>query len=284
MVHLGYVLIQTGEDARACALFQDNEKVWRASAEPLILAWSLSFWGRALENAQSDYKTAKALHDEAITLGHAVEDTNILGTCYMNLGYWASKQGDYEAGYQYHLESSKWQKKASTRLRIAIALHNMADMLSMQAKYLGAQPLYAESLTLSRALGNQSFIAWTAYRLGYLRVHVKEYESARELFAESLRIYKKQPEEFITSSLSGCAELQRAQGRLKQAAQILGFVAAHPQSDSRIFLLKIDAIEYEYTLERLQAGLSESDFKSAWESGRSISLDNALNMALKIET
>lgn len=278
---LSYALVQLGEDEKVCALFEEHENLLRRCSDPLILGWSLTYWGRALETARGDFTTAKSLHDESVKIGRAHQDVNILGTAYMNLGYWAAKQGDYEAGFRYHAESSKWHKTDGARLRIAISSHNMADMLSMQGKYYEAQTLYEESLALSRALGDQAFISWTAYRLGYLAVHLKQFERALELLTESLKLYRMQKEqELITSPLAGCAELHRAQGDFTRAARLLGFIAAHPQSSSRDFLLAIDAVEYKHTLSALRDQLPDSDFKSAWETGQTLTLTKVIEQAL----
>jgi diguanylate cyclase (GGDEF)-like protein len=280
---LSYSLVQIGEDERVCQLYEENETVFRESADPLILGWALSYWARALENARGDFVAAKFLHDEGVALGFAHQDINVLGTVFMNLGYWSAKQEDYESGYQYHHESSKWHKADGAQLRIAISSHNMADMLSMQGKYLEAQSLYEESLSLSRALGDQAFIAWTAYRLGYVKVHLKEYERARDLFAESLKLYRAQNEqEYTTSCLAGFAELHRALGYLKRSARLLGFITAHPQSASRVFLLEIDSVEYDRSLNALRNQLSESDFNTTWDEGQRMTLTEALEQALAV--
>lgn len=277
---LSYALVQLGQDERVCELYEQHQVIVRANADPLILGWALAYWARALENARGDFAAAKSLYDEAVALGLAQGDTNILGTAYMNLGYWAANQGDYDAGYQYHLESSKWHKTDGARLRIAISSHNMADMLSMQGKFQEAHALYQESLALSRALGDQAFIAWTAYRLGYVHVYLQEYAHARDLFAESIQLYRAQKEqEYITSALAGCAELLRAQGELKQAARVLGYVAAHPQSTNRIFLLEIDAVEYNRTLETLRAQLDTESFHTTWVQGRAMTIEQAIELA-----
>ncbi|MBL8063313.1 MAG: diguanylate cyclase [Anaerolineales bacterium] len=280
---LSYSFVQLGEDEKVCALFEKYESLLRTASDPLILGWSLTYWGRALETAREDFATAKLLHDESVELGRTTQDINILGTAFMNLGYWAAKQGDYETAYHYHSESSKWHKTDGARLRIAISSHNMADMLSLQGKYLEAQALYEESLALSRALGDQAFIAWTAYRLGYLAVHLNQHERARQLFAESLKLYRAQiQQELLTSPLAGYAELLRRQGNFTQAAHILGFIAAHPQSASRAFLLSIDTIEYDHTLASLRTQLPDEEFRAAWSFGEKMTLGEVIAQAAKM--
>jgi hypothetical protein len=155
-------------------------------------------------------------------------------------------------------------------------------MLSMQGAYQEAQPLYAEALALSRALGDQAFIAWTCYRLGYLATHQGAYARAAALFAESLNLYRAQQteQELITSCLAGCAELRRAKGQLAQAARVLGYVSAHPQSAQRLFVYGVDRSEYERTVSALRAQLDVAIFDTAWAEGHTTTIDRAIAYAL----
>ncbi len=134
--------------------------------------------------------------------------------------------------------------------------------------------LYEEHETMLRTESDPLILGWSLTYWG----------RALELFAESLKLYRAQIEqELITSPLAGCAELHRAQGDLSRAAQILGFIAAHPQSSSRDFLLSIDAVEHEHTLSALRGQLSESDFNSAWEAGQELSLSEAIELAVRVD-
>lgn len=87
---------------------------------------------------------------------------------------------------------------------------------------------------------------------------------------------------YITSPLAGCAELLRAQGYFKQAARVLGLVAAHPQAAHRIFLLEIDAVEYHRTLDAMRAQLDESDFANAWDEGQRAAFEKIVELALNL--
>jgi non-specific serine/threonine protein kinase len=186
--HLGYVLVQLGRDAEACALIEEYHPRVRAAAHPLALGWMLSYWGRALPHAGGDERAAKQLHDASVAVGERAGDPSILATAYMNLGLWAAEQGDYDAAAGYHRESLTRRREGGSRLNVAISAHYLADMLSMAGRYDEAEPLYAESLAISRALGDQSFIAWTAYRLGYVTIHRGERRRAGELLAESIEL------------------------------------------------------------------------------------------------
>lgn len=282
--YLGRSMIVLGQDAKACAVYEENESLIRESATPFHLAASLSMWGRAIANSRHDYATAKALHEESIAIARASNDLRALGATHMNLGYWATQQGDYAAARHYHLESLAWRRKLGSRWQIAIALRDVADVMSLQEDYQAAQPLYEEALTLFRAIGDQFFAAWTIYRLGYLSLHQNDYDRSVELFTESLEMYREREDpRGFANCFAGLGELRRVQGRGEQAVRLLGFAEASLQSSGRA-LVPADRVEYERSIAAARSQLDEASFNKAWGEGRAMSLEQAVEYALKETT
>jgi tetratricopeptide (TPR) repeat protein len=277
-----YTLVQLGYDQQVCRLLGEQQTLIRSHAPAILVGWTLSYWGRAEAHANQAYDAAKILHDEALQLGYQEQDPILLATVLMNLGLWAAEQHQYAQAYHYHHEALTWRRRAGTQLHIAISAHYMADMLCMQGQYQEAQPLYSEALAISRALGDQAFIAWTSNRLGYLATHLGDFDQAHTCFAESLRLYRAHDTEgLITTCLAGCAELQRKQGRLAQATQLIAFIAAHPQSQQRAFVAHIDYREYDLTRQALATQLEYAAFTTAWEIGQQCGLNQICDQALQ---
>jgi non-specific serine/threonine protein kinase len=277
---LAYSLMSLGQDASACAIFDENESLLRQSADRFILAVALTYWGREIANTRRDYAAAKALHEEALALGRDLKDPFLLGCSFMNLGYLAFQQGEYQAARHYHLESLAERRQLGTRWLIAIALRNVADVMCVQGDYQKAQLAYEEALELHRAIGERMGAAYTAFRLGYVAVCRNNYAQAAARFADSLEIYRASTERLgVASCLSGCAELQRAQGRQEEAVRMLAFVDGLLQS-SQCKLRYVERVEYERTLATSRAQMDEATFNAAWQAGREMTLEQAMASAL----
>ena len=277
---LAYSLMSLGQDADACAIFDENASLLRESADRFILTLALTYWGREIANVRRDYAAAKALHEESLALSHVPKDPFLAGLSFMNLGYLAFQQGEYAAARCYHLESLAERRQLGTRWLIAIALRNVADVMSVQGDYRAAQAMYEEALELHHAIGERMGAAWAAFRLGYVAVCRKNYTQAVARFAESLETYRESIERLgIASCLSACAEMLRAQGRQEEALRMLAFVDALLQS-SQCKLRYVESLEYERTLAAGRAQVDEATFNSAWQAGRKMTIEQAMASAL----
>src|SRR5262249_30615671 len=81
-MQLAFTLRLQGQAARACAIFEANEALFRQSATPWVLGSALTNWGNALIDTTGDAARAKALMEECIALGHEQNDLQILNVAF----------------------------------------------------------------------------------------------------------------------------------------------------------------------------------------------------------
>ncbi len=102
------------------------------------------------------------------------------------------------------------------------------------------------------------------------------------LFSESLELFHEKGElRGIASCLAGYGELNRVLGRTDQAIRLLGYVEAFLQSGGRTLINPTERIEYERSVTAARAGLDEAVFNAAWEEGKKMSLEHAIDLAMK---
>ena len=121
-----------------------------------------------------------------------------------------------------------------------------------------------------------------SYRLGYATLHQAKYDKAAMLLAESLEIYRARSDHLsVAACLAGFAALWRIQGLAEPAVRLLASVEAMLQSSHRTFPWPIDRIEYERSVAAVRAQLDEPSFNAAWEAGSTMTLEQAIEYALK---
>jgi tetratricopeptide (TPR) repeat protein len=155
LYRLTYWLMQCGDSARACAIYKEHESLFRATGNRLLLVLVLSWWARALVDLRRDELAAKALLDEALSLGYIEPDPRSLFACYQSLGIWALARGDYATACYYQLESLHWRRRWGTRWVILIGLQDVAHVMCLQGDYQQAKAHYAEALALAHVIGDQ---------------------------------------------------------------------------------------------------------------------------------
>jgi predicted ATPase/class 3 adenylate cyclase len=278
---LAYFLIQRGEHAQAHDLFTKHELLFRASAGSVMLGWVLSNWGSVKATIRRYDSRAKALLDEALSLGQSLQDPLILLLAYSSLGDWAILQDDYATARRYFLEALEWRRQLGTRWIIAAGLRQVANLMCLQGDYQQAEPLYTEALVMARALGDQRNEANVALSLGEVAIHLGEVERATTLLTESLASFRKWGDSLgIARCVMMFADLWQAQSENIQAARLLGFVEAWLESNQLQFVF-FDHTNFARGVAAARAQLDKATFTAAWEKGRAMTIEQTIELALE---
>lgn len=278
---LAYLVMQRGDGERARTIYAEHESLFRASSDPLLLAWTLGNWGIAKCAARPDDPTSKALLDEALSFGHTQQDPFCFVLCYSSLGDWAVLQGDYATARRHFLKALEWRRQLGTRWIIVAGLWQVANIMCLQGDYPQAEPMYEEALALARALGDQRNEAHIAQELGIVAIHLGDVERATTLLAESLSSFRKWADSLgIARCFLGLADLRQVHGHMEQAARMLSFVEPWLQSN-QIQLVHFDRTNYERSVTAARVQLDEATFAKAWAEGQAMTLDKAVAYALR---
>ena len=280
---LAYLLMQRGDEERALPIYAEHESLFRAASDPLLLAWTLGNWGIAKCTAQTDDPTGKALLDEALSIGHTLQDPFCFVLCYSSLGDWAVLQGDYATARRHFLKALEWRRELGTRWIIVAGLWQVANIMCLQGDYPQAEPMYVEALALARALGDQRSEAHIAQELGAVAIHLGDAERATTLLVESLSSFRKWADSLgIARCLMGLADLRQMHGHVEQAARVLSFVEAWLHSN-QIQLVHFDRSNYERSVMAARAQLDEATFAKAWVEGSALTMEQAIELTMSDE-
>jgi non-specific serine/threonine protein kinase len=148
--------------------------------------------------------------------------------------------------------------------------------------YADGIPLLEESLALQRNLKDTMGIAWSMLALGTARLLNNDTDAAAQLLAESLTLYRQSNNKwYIAGCLEGLASVASARHEPERAARLLG---AHDQlvdeMGAKIPVFWERAIR-QPLLADLHSQLDEAAFNSAWAVGRKMTMEQAIEDALK---
>jgi tetratricopeptide (TPR) repeat protein len=166
------------------------------------------------------------------------------------------------------------------RWAVGMLLNNQACVASDQKDYAEARLLLNESLMIRRQLGDKAGLALSLNTLADVVLDEGEYSDARPLLDESLAINRELGDQTaIAYLIEDYAGLAAAEGRPEKALQLAGFAAAlrvmigaplPPSEQARVDRMLAPAREV----------LAESAVTSLWETGRSLVLEQAIELAL----
>jgi non-specific serine/threonine protein kinase len=231
--------------------------------------------------------------------------------------YW--QQGDYEAVLKRDSQLAERSRQSGDRLHLAWALFRMGmatavlqgpqagypllqqaialsrelNDVAMLADYLthtgsllsalgddpGARVLHEESAALSRKLGNIKSQGTPLGFLAHIALRQGEYDVARSLFTESLRMHKGWHKWGLAWRLEGFAALAVLEEEPDQAARLYGAAEALLASVGAK-LHWIDRLSYDQYVATAREQLGEAAFAKAWVEGRAMTAEQAVRYAL----
>src|SRR5688572_28748544 len=245
----------------------------KARAHALKGAGTVATW-------QGDYATARELNQESLALRRELGDTPGVATLLNNLGIIARFQSDLASARQMNEESLALFREMGDRWAVGQLLNNQACVASDQREYAEARLLLQESLLIRRQLGDKAGLALSLNTLADVVLDEGVFADARPLLDESLVINRELGDQTaIAYLIEDYGGLAAAEGRPEKALRLAGFAAALRESIGAP-LPPAEQARVDRMIAPARAALSESSGTIAWETGQSMVLERAIELAL----
>ena len=257
------------------ALYQDLEDKRGA-------AWALSNLGN-LSWRQGDYVRARELHEKALSSFREVGDKHGIANSLYILGNHVSEQGDHERALSLSEETLDLFRELGSKGGIMRSLGQKGHVVLKQGDHEKAKELIEESLALSRELGNKRFMAYVLRLLGLVALGQEDPDLATQLLKESLVLYREMGiKHFIALCLEGFTGVAVAQGESERSARLLG-AAEEIREAVGAPMEPSEQVEVDGYSAAVRAELDEKAFSAAWAEGRAMTVEEAIDYALKTE-
>ena len=216
-------------------------------------------------------------------------------------------------------ESLEIYRRLQDEPRVAAVLQNLGRVLAVLGEWSSAQAALDESLEIGRRSGNEPGIALSHFYLGMTRLHRGDLSPARANFEEALEMYRKLDDGFwinaclvhlayidceegeyaavrtrllqtnetlplvripwgATYILDGFARLAVAQGEAARALRLGGATDALRQTYG-VTIGPTEQAAFRRRLEPAWRALGEEAGETAWEEGRAMTLEEAVDLA-----
>ncbi len=231
---------------------------------------------------QGDYAVARRLFEESLAVFRDLGDRWGMAGPLNNMGLVALEQGDYSVARGVFGESLAILRELRDQRGMALALGNLGIVTMEQGDYAGARGLQEESLSICRELGDRRGIAVALNNLGLVAWSQGDYVAARGLDEESLLLFRELGERRgIAYTLEALAALAAAEGTPRRAARLWG-AAEQLREEIGSALPPNNLKEREQQVAASRAALADDiAFDAAWEEGRALTLDQAMDLALE---
>jgi predicted ATPase len=245
--------------------------------------------GKALHAAsafavyQGDYEAAEVYMEEALPIFQQLNDKRGIATALNELGAIALGRGRLADARQLFEQSLAIKRKLGDDWLIANSIGNLGLVAGYQNDYASAYTLHQESLALYRALNEMGDMAIAMSNLGYVAMHLGKLDEAQARQAESLRLFDEVGDkDGLAECLERFAMLANANANFRRAAQLFGAASVLRKETGTVFALP-ERAEYDSELPATRAQLDTATFDAAWDEGRALSMEQAIDYALSRE-
>jgi predicted ATPase/DNA-binding CsgD family transcriptional regulator len=270
-----------GNYTEAQALFREVlPHLRQAQAHAPRLLHSVHIDLSAIALRQGGHAGARVHAEEALkasrAAGHRVDESIALHV----LGWLALMQADYSTARALGEESRALARAVGDDEALCLALTTLAQVVLRQGDLSAARRFVDEALALARRIGEYWFLSDSLDVLAQLAIADGHYGEARSATRECLLLRQSLgSRSAIVYSLESIATLAAAEGEPQCALQLAGAAASIRDAIGERQTPMGQAMVNEW-LVPLQQLLGQDAIQSAWEAGRAMSIEHALELAL----
>jgi len=265
---------------RVKALLDESLRLFREVRDKWGIAFALNNLGAVMRDV-GDYARARPLLEESLALRTELSDRWGIADTQNALGVLARYQGDYTRAAALHEDSVAIFRDLGTKGRLAQSLRWLALVAHDQGDYDRTTALLNDVLSLYQELGMEGGVARTLGDLGLVAQSQGDTRRAKVLFGESLsRLAATGDEWRISWCLERLARLTKTEESPERAARLIGAAERlRERIDAPVARPSQD--DYDGTVAAVRERLGESTFKRICVEGRTMTVDQAVEYALK---
>jgi len=276
----GRLAARQGDYVRAKAPLEKSLELWRELGDKRGLANSLRFLGN-VDSVQGEYALAQISYEESLVLLREIGDKRGIASVMSNLGTAALGKGDHLSARHYGEESVAIFRELEDKFSLVMALNNLGVVAEEQGDNFAARRFYEESIAISRDLREKSFVVYPLNGLAHVYYLQGDLSNAQHYYRESLVISQEIGEKrAIVYCLEGFAKVTARQGNAKNAANLFGAANALRQAIG-VPLDPSELAEIDQDVSATRELLNDQTFDSAWEEGLAMSMEQAIEFALR---
>jgi predicted ATPase/class 3 adenylate cyclase/DNA-binding XRE family transcriptional regulator len=272
----------------ACSMTEESVSLCRALGPDGN--WDLAqalFWNGHFAFTQRTFDTAQILAEECIALFRQIGNVREAAAPISTLGHISAGRKDYKTALNYYEESLRLFREDEDSWAVAELISWLADINYLIGDYKSAKKGYQDSLKMFKDMGNRYEVGFDLLCLGITEVQLGDFGQADKLLRESLPLITQLKDDpgkdfLIVLNLTGLSELARRQKHFDRASRLLGaaegIVASMGSRYDTVWVTSSDKYE-----SLISAGHEKLD-EHAWQEGQAMSMDQAVDYALKVDS
>ncbi len=232
------------------------------------------------EYLHGNYTLAVRHLEKALDLAQSIDAIDDLTWAQFNLALSVKNAGDFVRAEKLWLDTLPLAKQCGNKFIEGLIYGNLSEFERARGDHQRAVALCEVGISLLQEAGDSLFTTMLLNNLGAMLRGQGRLEDANTIHLRCLRILHANGNVRETAfTLEKLAGIATAQHNPMRAACLLGAASAFRQQ-SRMPVEEVYAADYNDILRDTRAQLDVVEFDRAWAEGSSLSLDQAINLAL----
>lgn len=245
-----------------------------ARAAAVCGAGVLAYW-------QGDLASCGSWCTQAVALAEQIGDRLILGEAQHFLGHYAQNEGDQERGLELLDESLDNFQALDHPWGIRRSKNCLADAERLTQNYDRAARSFRELIDSHQGTAKDVLYGATLSNYGNVLNRQGEYRAAQDSFHEGIQFaWELENATLLGYMFGGLAGTAVLSGQPQEAARLMGACEKAFEEAGVTSMNAIDQFDHDYYMAALQGELGEESLGALMETGRQMSLEEAVRFAL----
>lgn len=208
-----------------------------------------------------------------------VDDRFGLGMAYVNMARIASNRGDQSERDRYYAEIEKMSHEMPGSFQVGMFFLGMGMEERERGNYDRAKEILEQALEIFKRLGNSNFKLVLRSELGHIERQTGDLSRARSIYRETMRGWQDMGNRSaIANQLECFGFLDIAEEQPRRATKLFGAAEALRER-IKSTMTDFERLEYDRSIAALRSKLADTEFNALWAEGRSMTMEQAIEIA-----
>ena len=272
-------MVDMGRGSSSIRALQEAIAISRFTGDRRMLGYSLEMYFTAARFGEAP-EAAEAAQEGLSIFTEEINDTWGLGMAYQNMVIIAAQKGDLSEKEKYLGKLKELLRDVPISFQSGVFFLGIAFEESERGNYETAKQIFENGLNIFRRIRNRNFETIFLSELGHIARRTGDIKRARKNYSESIKGWQHLGNRAAVAHQLECfgflaihdeeppraIKLFGAAGALRERSQ-------SPMSDE-------ERVEYDQFVAQLRGMLSEAEFNALWAEGRSMTMEQAIELAL----
>jgi len=279
--NLGNLALELSQYTKSQACYMQSMELYESISDNSGIGDELNNLG-LLELIQGKFDSARALLGRSLEVRRQIGDAIALPTTLSNLGDIACFEENFDLAAAYHAEALAIRREIGNKRGIAISLSNLGMVAYLRGDLEAAEKWYDEGMLFAQEVDDQFGKAGILLGQGKIAVRRGNLTLGMNLLTQALYILRQMgSRRLMADVVDALASAAATDSRYIDAARLIGSTTTMREGH-QIGITHRSKTEINELLVDLHRQLGETGFAKAFDAGKRLSLELAVDEAIEI--